>query len=159
MQSRCAVEFCFMSSVDSNLLPLNTFLSFGKSQKSFKAKSGGVESLTNGWYIMHDEECSWTKWAGVLSWQYCQFFAAHMSSNFHCTTSWRRCSSGFLLCVTSGYSQRPVVIKGRKIESTEDLKQNTIAYFYNIQKRYFLKHFQQWQKCCIDSKGKYFEGD
>ena len=53
-------------------------------------------------------------------------------------------------------------LKGRRFESIEAIKTNSLAHLRNIPKTAFQECFRtlkkRWQRC-IQSKGEYFEGD
>jgi len=53
-------------------------------------------------------------------------------------------------------------LKGRRFESTEAMKTNSLAHLCSIPKKAFRECFRtlkkHWQRC-IQSRGEYFEGD
>ena len=53
-------------------------------------------------------------------------------------------------------------LKGRRFESIETLKTNSLAHLRSIPKNSFQECFSKWKKHwqrCIQSRGEYFEGD
>jgi len=53
-------------------------------------------------------------------------------------------------------------VKGNCFADVSKVKKKMLEFLNNIKSEEFQKCFQQWEKCwykCIESKGKYFEGD
>jgi hypothetical protein len=53
-------------------------------------------------------------------------------------------------------------LKGRRFQTTEEIKENSIRQLRAITESAFQEPFQQWKKLlkqCIPSTGDYFEGD
>jgi len=60
------------------------------------------------------------------------------------------------------FSKLKLPLKGRRFQTTNEIKENATRQLMAIPKKHFSDCFEKWKECwdkCVRSKGDYFEGD
>lgn len=157
----CVVEFCLMSSVYSNLPPLIIFLSLVSNQKSHGATSEELEAwrtsgvLDKEWV---DDVGRMSRCGAVVSFLLpisrksgnIQHSFIKSASRAHHFVHQASCSLDLAPCDFRLFPELKTALKGRRFESSEDIKKNFMVYLYNIPNSDIKNNLQQlhkpWQK-------------